>query len=96
MDEIIITTDSVEANAGNPVTVNVPASITKVQAMRIMKELGVWQEFKAMLATNEDAQDEWDLAISFDRYNPTVIALAPLLGFTMDQLDQLFIQGSQL
>lgn len=82
----------------------VPNSITKVQAMRAMKNTDVdialgtsmWTAFKALLSTNTDANDEWTLALDLDRNHPLVVSLAPTLGKTEAQLNDLFILGATL
>ena len=56
----------------------------------------LWETFKAVLASNQDAQDEWDLATSLDRNNEFVLALMPVLNLTDAQLDELFVQASAL
>lgn len=84
--------------------VKVPQSITKVQAMRAMKQTDIdpntgasmWDSFKALLAYNTDANDEWLLAPDLQRNHPLVIALAPSLGKTEAQIDDLFILGATL
>lgn len=75
---------------------SVPQSITRIQAMKVMKSMGLWDTFKAVIASNQDAQDEWDLAIQLDRGNEFVTALMPVLNLTSEQLDELFIQASKL
>lgn len=81
----------------------VPTIITKIQAMRAMKQtlrgepiVSLWEDFKAVLALNEDARDEWELAQELDRNNPFVAQLAPVLGLSDTDLDNLFILGSTL
>ena len=74
----------------------VPISITKVQAMKAMKQAGVWETFKSAIASNEDALDEWTLALDLVRDNPFVAMLAPALGLTDTQIDDLFILGVSL
>jgi hypothetical protein len=77
-------------------SLTVPISITKVQAMKAMKQAGVWETFKSAIASNEDALDEWTLALDLVRDNPFVAMLAPALGLTDTQIDDLFILGSTL
>lgn len=74
----------------------VPKSITRIQAMKVMKSMGLWEAFKAVLASSQDAQDEWDLATQLDRNDPFVDQLMPALNLTSDQLDILFTQASTL
>ena len=74
----------------------VPSAITKVQAMKQLKILNKWITFKTVLATNQDAQDEWDLATELQRANPFVAILAPALNMTNAELDTMFINASKL
>ena len=74
----------------------IPMSITKVQAMKAMKQAGVWDTFKTAIASNTDANDEWTLALDLVRDNPFILILAPVLGLTDNQIDDLFILGSTL
>lgn len=74
----------------------VPKSITKIQAMRAMKQAGIWEQFNTALAANQDAADEWALAISLERHNAFVESIAPSLDMSDEQVDQLFIAGAAL
>ena len=74
----------------------VPSAITKVQAMKQLKALSKWTTFKTVLATNQDAQDEWDLATELQRANPFVAMLTPALNMTAGDIDTLFIEASKL
>ena len=74
----------------------VPSAITKVQAMKQLKALNKWITFKTVLATNQDAQDEWDLATELQRANPFVAMLAPALNMTNADIDTMFINASKL
>lgn len=88
--------NSVARTAEEIRSLTVPISITKVQAMKAMKQAGVWETFKSAIASNEDALDEWTLALDLVRDNPFVAMLAPALGLTDTQIDDLFILGSTL
>jgi len=74
----------------------VPVSITKLQAMRAMKQALIWTSFNTALQTNTDALDEWNLSPLVYRNNVFVVALAAALGLTDVQLDDLFILGESL
>lgn len=86
------------------VVITVPQSISKVQAMRAMKQTDIdavagtsmWTGFQALLASNADANDEWVLALDLERNHPLVLALTPALGKTDAQIDELFILASSL
>jgi len=74
----------------------VPEAITKVQLMRVLKLHSLWDTFNAILASSQDAMDEWTLALQVERSNQFVIDLAPLLGLTSYELDAYFIEASKL
>lgn len=86
------------------IPLEVPQSITKVQAMRAMKQTDIdpntgasmWDSFKALLASNVDANDEWLLALELQRNHPLVLQITPALGKTDAQIDDLFILGATL
>lgn len=44
----------------------------------------------------EAAQIEWEYSNTLQRNNPLVLALAPALGLTSQQLDNLFIAAAKL
>lgn len=69
----------------------VPKEVTKTQAMKALKEIGKWEAFKGAIASNEDAQEEWMLTSVLVRANPFVESLAPALGLSDAQIDELFI-----
>ena len=74
----------------------VPVQVTKLQAMKAMKQAGIWATFQTALTANVDAPDEWNLALDLRRDNAFVALLAPALGLTEVQLDDLFILASTL
>ena len=81
---------------------SIPQSITKIQAMRAMKQTDVtttstmWTSFQALLASNVDANDEWVLALDLQRNHPLVLTLTSALGKTDIQIDDLFILAETL
>jgi hypothetical protein len=79
-----------------PIVSIVPQSITRIQAMKAMKNIGIWETFKNVLASNQDAQDEWDLATELRRDNEFVQMLIPALNLSNKQFDELFNQASLL
>ena len=79
-----------------PQKIMVPQTITKLQAMKQMKAIGKWEAFKAILASNEDLNDEWGLSLNLDRSYPLVIGVAQLFEFTDVDMDNFFIAASKL
>lgn len=75
----------------------VPASITPLQARKVLRSAGLYAAVQAYVATLTEAeQDEWEYAISIERSNPIIIGGALAIGLSEAQVDQLFIQGATL
>ena len=57
----------------------------------MLQELGItYTMLKQLIATNEQAQLEWDLCVSLERANHLLDIMAMQLGITSEQLDGLF------
>jgi hypothetical protein len=57
----------------------------------MLQELGItYTMLKQLIATNEQAQLEWDLCVELERSNPLLDVMALQLGITSEQLDGLF------
>ena len=57
----------------------------------MLQELGIsYTMLKELIATNEQAQLEWDLCVELERSNPLLDVMALQLGITSEQLDGLF------
>ena len=57
----------------------------------MLQELGItYTMLKELIATNEQAQLEWDLCVELERKNPLLDIMALQLGITSKQLDGLF------
>lgn len=57
----------------------------------MLQELGIsYTMLKELIATNEQAQLEWDLCVELERKNPLLDVMALQLGITPEQLDGLF------
>ena len=57
----------------------------------MLQELGItYTMLKELIATNEQAQLEWDLCVELQRSNPLLDVMAMQLGVTAEQLDGLF------
>lgn len=57
----------------------------------MLQELGItYTMLKQLIATNEQAQLEWDLCVELERQNPLLDVMALQLGITAEQLDGLF------
>lgn len=57
----------------------------------MLQELGIsYAVLKQLIATNEQAQLEWDLCVELERGNPLLDVMAGQLGIKAEQLDGLF------
>jgi len=65
--------------------------LTKRVFALALQQLGVsYSQLKALIATNEQAQLEWDLCVELQRDNPMMEPMAMQLGITPEQLDMIF------
>jgi len=61
----------------------------------MLQELGItYTMLKQLIATNEQAQLEWDLCVELERKNPLLDVMALQLGITSEQLDGLFMYAN--
>ena len=61
----------------------------------MLQELGItYTMLKQLIATNEQAQLEWDLCVELQRSNPLLDVMAMQLGITAEQLDGLFMYAN--
>lgn len=57
----------------------------------MLQEMGIsYSTLKELIATNEQAQLEWDLCVELERGNPLLDIMALQLGVTSERLDALF------
>jgi len=64
---------------------------TKRVIALMLQELGItYAELKALIASNEQAQLEWDLCIELERCNPLLDIMGAQLGLSSAQIDQMF------
>ena len=65
--------------------------LTKRVFMLALQELGIsYANLKTLIATNEQAQMEWDLCVELERGNPLLDVMAVQLNVTSEQLDYIF------
>ena len=64
---------------------------TKRVLALVLKELGVsYANLQTLIATNEDAQLEWDLCVELERSNPLLDILGAQLGLSPTTIDKIF------
>lgn len=65
--------------------------ITKRVFMLGLQQLGLtYTQLKELIATNEQAQMEWDLCVELQRKNPLIDLMASQLGVSSQMLDYIF------
>lgn len=80
----------------------VPQQVTQRQARLVLLQNGLLDAAETAINAIEDeavrqaSMIEWEYASVIKRDSPTLQQLAPALGLTEDQLDDLFIQAAQL
>lgn len=66
-------------------------NMTKLDFAKYLKEYGVsYPQLKELLASNDNAQMQWDLCERVYRFNPLLDELAKGFGITSEQLDTIF------
>lgn len=66
-------------------------TMTKRVFALLLKEYGItYVQLKELIATNDDAQLEWDLCSELRRNNPLLDVMSAKLGITPEQLDEMF------
>ncbi len=69
--------------------------VTKRVFALALGQLGVsYSQLKELIATNEQAQLEWDLCVELQRKNPLLDAMAEQLGLSSETLDKIFRQAN--
>lgn len=70
-------------------------TLTKRVFALALEEIGIsYSELKSLIATNEQAQLEWDLCERLERSNPLLDLMAAQLSVTPEQLDYIFLRGN--
>lgn len=64
---------------------------TKRVLALMLQQLGIsYNQLKELIATNEQAQLEWDLCVELERCNPLLDVFGEQLGISPEQIDQMF------
>ena len=64
---------------------------TKRVLALMLQQLGIsYNQLKELIATNEQAQLEWDLCVELERCNPLLDIMGAQLGLNSAQIDQMF------
>lgn len=100
-DMTAMTPEEVDAHLNPTPVVVVPERVTMRQARLALLQAGLLDDTEALIASLEGpegqaARIEWDYSSEVHRHKPFVQSLGTQLGFTDEQLDQLFITASQI
>ena len=69
--------------------------VTKRVFALALQQLGItYTQLKEIIATNEQAQLEWDLCVDLERKNPLFDILAKKFGYTSNDIDNIFIKAN--
>lgn len=76
----------------------IPESISPRQFRQALTHFGFRQQVDAAVSTSTDQnlKDWYEWSTEFQRHHPEVLGMASALGFTSDQLDQVWIYGATL
>lgn len=90
------TTEEIEADKLAKYKASIPDSITPRQARLKLLEADLLDNLDAVITTNRAWQIEWEYATEVKRDSPLIAAVATQAGLTSEQIDQMFIEASQL
>jgi hypothetical protein len=75
----------------------IPQSVTPLQATRALLQAGFLDAVEvAVAAADRETQLAWAKATAFERNSPFVLDMKAVLGWTDEQVDQLFILANSL
>lgn len=77
----------------------VPERVSAYQARVALKRANLLNDVQGLMddpATDDEAKIAWEYATEFWRSSPFIAALAPGLGMTDQQLDELFINANKI
>ena len=64
---------------------------TKRVLALMLQQLGIsYSQLKELIASNEQAQLEWDLCVELERSNPLLDVMGQQLGLSSEQIDKMF------
>lgn len=72
-----------------------PRIVSKLQAMRQMKAIGIWDDFTSWLVLNPDQAEEWDAAHEIARTDRWTRTVAIEFGMNDDAVDTFFREAAK-
>ncbi len=85
--------------AGPSPTQLIPTSVSPYQARVALTRAGLFDAVEAIMAnesTPAEAKIAWEYAVVFDRHSTFIATLAPALGLTEQQIDELFVLAATI
>ena len=74
----------------------VPQTITPLQAKLQLLEIGLLDDVEVIVSADRKIQLYWEYASVIERDNEILLMMAEQLGFTSNQLDDMFINASKI
>lgn len=75
----------------------VPEVISPRQFRQSLTHFGFRSSVETTISgTDQDTKDWYEFATQFERHHPKVIAMAQVMGFTSDQMDEVWTYGAAL
>lgn len=74
----------------------VPSPASKLGLKRALDEIGMWSQVKAAIASDENVQEEWNLAVEIRRTDPLVQMMIDSMSLTEEQVDNILIRANEL
>lgn len=72
-------------------------TVTKRVFALALQQAGItYAQLKELIATNDQAQLEWDLCVELQRSNPLLDVMGAQLGITPEQLDEIFVKANEV
>lgn len=74
-------------------------TVDPIQAREAIRRAGLLQSVETYIAaptTDPLVKSAWEYALSFKRTSPTILHVADALGWSDQQLDDLFIEASKI
>jgi hypothetical protein len=95
-DKVAMTAEEVEAHINPPIVATIPQSVTPKQARLALLGAGLYDSVNLAVKANPAHEIYWEYALEVKRDDALLIELSTALGITSEQLDDLFVVGSEL
>lgn len=89
-DLVEMTPEEVDAHINKPIELPDVQTVTKLALKRELEKRGIWQDFRALISSNDDLWDEWLIANDLRIDDPMAVTAATAMEWTPEQVQQLF------